>query len=129
MRVIGTNSEVLRRFVYDYRPVEENTGTGDKIALSGNQIVKSDQLALSPLRPSLTKQDSCDPFLDKKIVPKSTFSIEKTTFRLDIDTQLVQDQYTIDKVALDATGGRAINKYREAQAYRFQNTSTLEVYA
>ena len=148
IRIIGTVSEVLRKSLYGSRSVEESTGTSDKkrendggrsgiacsaadggkIALSRNQIVKSDEYDLTSLRPSLTKQDNYGRFLDKGIDQKGAFSVGKTTFLLDIDTQLVQDQYTIDKVALDATSS-AINKYREAQAYRFRNISTLEVYA
>ncbi len=146
---IGAYKGSLRKEPYTYRPADEgvvdnkkregngqrselvrNTADGDMVALSFNRTVSfEERKAIVPVKSSLAKENSKSSFVSRGNSSKSISDIEKLIISpLNIDTQSVTDQNMISKVTTDLTG-YAINKYREAWAYRRWAVTTLEVYA
>ena len=107
-----------------------NTADGDMVALSFNRTVSPEERkAIGPTKSSLAKENNKSSFVSRGISSESISDIEKTIyFSLNIDTQSVADQDMIGRVTTDMTG-YAINKYREAWAYRPWVATTLEIYA
>jgi hypothetical protein len=145
IKIIRNESDLLREYHYNSRPVEGNTGVSNKKKEGGSHrggiacdtvygnkpalLPKgSDQhRAIVPIRSSLAKKDSDIIFLNKEIDLKNAFSNENTGFSLNICTEVVKNKHAIGKVVLDVPDQR-ISKYREAQAYRLLPEPILEIY-
>lgn len=146
---IGTHKGSPRKSLYGLRPAEEDvignkkkggggqrselirrTSDGDMVALSFNGTDSpKERKAIGSKQSSLAKEDRDDSFVSRGVRPKDISNIAKMIlFPLSIDTQFFTDQNMIGKVTPDMTG-YAINKYREAWAYRRWAVTTLEVYA
>jgi hypothetical protein len=108
--------------------IARSTTDDNKVVLPRDQTTTSDTRSLVPVKQYIAKDNTENSFPDKGLDPKKTFSVAKSIYSLNIDTHFVKNQYAIDKVVMDITE-RAVNKYREAQAYGYRLISTLEVYA
>ncbi len=108
--------------------IARSTTDGNNVVLCRDQTTTSDSRILVPVKQYQTKDNTENSFPDKGLDLKKTFSVAKSIYFLNIDTHFVRNQYVIDKVVMDITE-RAVNKYREAQAYGYRLISTLEVYA
>lgn len=106
----------------------------NKMSGKNNSLVRSDssgvkeRLATTPAKQPYLQRDGSTIFLNKEISPEDMYRVEKDFFYFNLNTEVLKDQYAIDKVVFDSSD-QTINKYREAQAYRSSPDSLLEVFA
>jgi hypothetical protein len=148
IQITKKDSENLREYSYSSRPVEGNTRVFNKkkegssqrggitrntandnkpALLPGGSARSEEHRAITLEKSYLTKKDNDIIFLNKEIELNDVFGSENTLFFLNINSEVVKDQYAIGKVALDIPN-RGISKYRETQAYRQPQDSILEIY-
>jgi hypothetical protein len=82
----------------------------------------------TPARQPYLQRDGSTIFLNKEIRPEDMYRVEKDFFYFNHDTEVLKDQYAIDKVVFDSCD-QTINKYRKAQAYCSSPDSILEIFA
>jgi len=95
--------------------------SGDASGVKGRQ-------ALVPANEPYTQRDGNTIFLNKEIRPEDTNRINRDFFYFNLNTEVLKDQYAIEKVVFDSSY-QSINKYRKVQAYRSSSDSILEVFA
>ena len=106
---------------------QDRTSRGDSVVLSRNKLAQSDK-DLRLTRQTQTQVDRYFSSLDKLSEEESSSTFQKNLISYGVDTESLKDQYSIPSQETGFVPPSLINKYKEAQAYRYWKTSTMETY-